>query len=57
MYNNFMMGFLVIFNLLACKLNKVDSFHISLCLPLIHNKMDDSKTTKASSEEQNGLSL
>jgi hypothetical protein len=45
MYNNFMMGFFVIFNLLACKLDKVNSFHILLCLPLIHNKMDDSKTT------------
>ncbi len=45
MYNNFMMGFFVIFNLFAFKLNKVNSLHILLCLPLIHNKMDDSKTT------------
>jgi hypothetical protein len=40
-----MMGFFVIFNLLAFELNKVNLLHILLCVPLIQNKMDDSKTT------------
>jgi hypothetical protein len=45
MYNNFMMGGIFVFNLLAFKFHKVNSLHILLCLPLIHNKINDSKTT------------